>query len=155
MRRSPSARADPDTAADRLLERGVEVAIVKRGGDGVLVAWSTVGRWCRRSRVDVVCGLGAGDAFGGALCHGLLSGWDPRQMVEYANAAGAIVAARLLCSDAMPFDDEVGALLGSVRCALDDATFAELIDVRVHEPRADRHCARRPPPPDLAHASTG
>ncbi len=26
--------------------------------------------------VDVVNGLGAGDAFGGALCHGLLAGWD-------------------------------------------------------------------------------
>ncbi|HEY5874396.1 MAG TPA: 5-dehydro-2-deoxygluconokinase [Ilumatobacteraceae bacterium] len=104
--------ADPDTAADRLLERGAELAIVKRGGDGVLVAWSDGRTVVPAQRVEVVCGLGAGDAFGGALCHGLLSGWDPRQMVEYANAAGAIVASRLLCSDAMPFDDEVGALLG-------------------------------------------
>ena len=28
--------------------------------------------------VEVVNGLGAGDAFGGALCHGLLAGWDLR-----------------------------------------------------------------------------
>ena len=53
-------------------------------------------------RVEVVCGLGAGDAFGGALCHGLLAGWAPAECVRFANAAGAIVASRLLCADAMP-----------------------------------------------------
>jgi 5-dehydro-2-deoxygluconokinase len=104
--------ADPHTAADRLLERGVELAIVKRGADGVLVAWAGGREVVPPRPVTVVCGLGAGDAFGGALCHGLLSGWEPRQIVEYANAAGAIVASRLLCSDAMPSDHEVGALLG-------------------------------------------
>jgi 5-dehydro-2-deoxygluconokinase len=57
--------------------------------------------------VEVVCGLGAGDAFGGALCHGLLSGWDPVRTVRFANAAGAIVASRLLCAPAMPTVAEV------------------------------------------------
>ena len=54
-----------------------------------------------------MCGLGAGDAFGGALIHGLLEGWEPERIVTYANAAGAIVAARLLCSDAMPTVAEI------------------------------------------------
>ena len=62
-------------------------------------------------RVEVVCGLGAGDAFGGALVHGLLAGWEPQRIVEYANAAGAIVAGRLLCADAMPTDAEVLGLM--------------------------------------------
>ena len=60
---------------------------------------------------EVVCGLGAGDAFGGALVHGLLAGWEPQRTVEYANAAGAIVAGRLLCADAMPTDAEVLGLM--------------------------------------------
>ena len=59
--------------------------------------------------VEVVCGLGAGDAFGGALVHGLLSGWDPVRIARYANAAGAIVASRLACADAMPTLDELHA----------------------------------------------
>ena len=42
--------------------------------------------------VEVVNGLGAGDAFGGALCHGLLSGWDLERTMRFCNAAGAIVA---------------------------------------------------------------
>jgi 5-dehydro-2-deoxygluconokinase len=59
----------------------------------------------------VVCGLGAGDAFGGSLCHGLLSGWEPVEIVRRANAAGAIVAGRLMCSDAMPTPTEIDDVL--------------------------------------------
>jgi 5-dehydro-2-deoxygluconokinase len=103
--------SDPDAAADRLLERGVEIAIVKLGGDGVLVATTDRRAVVPPVPVAVVCGLGAGDAFGGALCHGLLSGWDAERAVTYANAAGAIVASRLLCSDAMPTAGEVDARL--------------------------------------------
>jgi 5-dehydro-2-deoxygluconokinase len=103
---------DPDDAVDRLLGRGLGGAIVKLGGDGVLVATADG----RRERVapfpvDVVCGLGAGDAFGGALCHGLLSGWDLSQAAGYGNAAGAIVASRLMCADDMPYEHEIAALL--------------------------------------------
>jgi 5-dehydro-2-deoxygluconokinase len=57
--------------------------------------------------VEVVNGLGAGDAFGGALCHGLLAGWPLEEILQFANAAGAIVATRLECSTAMPDSEEV------------------------------------------------
>jgi 5-dehydro-2-deoxygluconokinase len=99
---------DPDLAADRLLERGLEAAIVKLGGDGVMVALPDGTRQkIAPFPVDVVCGLGAGDAFGGAFCHGLLSGWDLVRTVRYGNAAGAIVASRLTCADAMPTVAEI------------------------------------------------
>ena len=62
--------------------------------------------------VEVVNGLGAGDAFGGALCHGLLAGWEVERIMRFCNAAGALVAARLACADAMPEEHEVDALLG-------------------------------------------
>jgi 5-dehydro-2-deoxygluconokinase len=65
--------------------------------------------------VNVVCGLGAGDAFGGALVHGLLSGWDVPTIGRFASAAGAYVAARLTCADAMPTEDDVNALIDSSR----------------------------------------
>ena len=64
-------------------------------------------------RVPVVCGLGAGEAFGGSLCHGLLSGWDPVEIVTRANAAGAIVAGRLMCCDEMPTPAEIDHLLAT------------------------------------------
>ena len=55
----------------------------------------------------VVNGLGAGDGFGGSLCHGLLADWPLEKTLRYANAAGAIVASRLECSTAMPTPDEI------------------------------------------------
>ncbi len=103
---------DPESAADELLARGVQTAVVKMGGDGVLVAEADGSRQqIAPFPVDVVCGLGAGDAFGGAFCHGLLSGWSVSRCVEYGNAAGAIVAGRLLCADDMPYVAEVDAFL--------------------------------------------
>ena len=102
---------DPHAAATRLLARGVELAIVKLGGDGVLLADSSGERLVSPAPIDVLCGLGAGDAFGGALCHGLLSGWPAERAVAFANAAGGIVASRLLCSQAMPYEGEVQELL--------------------------------------------
>ncbi|MFE0025311.1 5-dehydro-2-deoxygluconokinase [Amycolatopsis sp. NPDC059021] len=103
--------ADPDEAASRMLARGVTLAVIKKGAEGVLVA-TPEGRWTvPPQRVEVVCGLGAGDGFGGALIHGLLSGWDPVRIAGYANAAGALVAARLACADAMPTADEIEELL--------------------------------------------
>jgi 5-dehydro-2-deoxygluconokinase len=103
--------ADPEEAARRLLDRGVEIALVKKGADGVLVATARGMTTVAAQRIEVVCGLGAGDAFGGALIHGLLSGWEPVRCAEYANAAGAIVASRLACADAMPTIDELEAMV--------------------------------------------
>jgi len=103
--------ADPDEAAKRMFDQGVELAIIKLGGDGVRL-YTQDGSWTvPPQRVEVVCGLGAGDAFGGALVHGLLSGWEPERIGRYAFAAGALVAARLACADAMPTIAEIEELL--------------------------------------------
>ncbi|MEO1059782.1 MAG: 5-dehydro-2-deoxygluconokinase [Actinomycetota bacterium] len=106
--------ADPEQAAARMIDRGIELAIVKMGGDGVM-AVSADGRSVvvPPTPVEVVCGLGAGDAFGGSLVHGLLTGAEPEQMMTEANAAGAIVASRLLCSDDMPTLDEIATMLAT------------------------------------------
>jgi len=98
---------DPQRAADALLERGVELAVVKQGPKGVLAATRDERVEVPPFPVDVVNGLGAGDAFGGALCHGLLEGWDLQRVLTFANVAGAIVAGRLECSTAMPTSAEV------------------------------------------------
>ncbi|MEU5436791.1 5-dehydro-2-deoxygluconokinase [Streptomyces sp. NPDC020719] len=103
---------EPYAAARALLAAGVELAVVKQGPKGVL-AMGRDGRAVEVPpvEVEVVNGLGAGDAFGGALCHGLLAGWDTERIARYANAAGAIVASRLACSSAMPFPAEVERVL--------------------------------------------
>ncbi len=102
---------DPHAAAAALHERGVELAVVKLGPDGVLASDGTEVVVVPPVEVDVVNGLGAGDAFGGALCHGLLAEWGLGETIRFANAAGAIVAGRLSCSEAMPTEAEVRAVL--------------------------------------------
>ena len=105
------AERDPARAAAALLAHGVNLAVVKQGPAGVLAADHAGLAAVPPVKVEVVNGLGAGDAFGGALCHGLLAGWDTRSVIRFANAAGAIVAGRLACSDAMPAQAEVDGLL--------------------------------------------
>ncbi|WP_340537279.1 5-dehydro-2-deoxygluconokinase [Nocardioides sp. GXZ039] len=110
--------SDPERAAEALHAAGVRLAIIKQGPGGVLGS--------RRHDdgrieqvvvpavpVDVVNGLGAGDAFGGALVHGLLTGLDLSTTLTLANAAGSYVAARLACADAMPTRAELEAHLAS------------------------------------------
>jgi 5-dehydro-2-deoxygluconokinase len=108
---------DPDAAADALLGLGVELAVVKQGPRGVLGRTGTESVTVAPVPVEVVNGLGAGDAFGGALCHGLLAGWPLERTLRFANAAGAIVASRLACSAAMPYESEVDAVLAGLAAA--------------------------------------
>lgn len=105
--------SDPQRAADALLERGVELAVVKQGPRGVLAKTRDETAEVPPFPVAVVNGLGAGDGFGGALCHGLLSGWGLERTLRFANVAGAIVASRRECSTAMPTTAEVEAAIGA------------------------------------------
>lgn len=102
---------EPERAGKALLERGVKLAIVKQGPKGVLAMTEDETVEVPPVWVDVVNGLGAGDAFGGALCHGLLSDWPLEKVLRFANAAGSVVAGRLECSTAMPTTEEVEAAL--------------------------------------------
>lgn len=105
---------EPMRAGRALLDAGVELAIVKQGPKGVLGMTRDSVIEVPPTPVSVINGLGAGDSFGGAVCHGLLSGWDLEAILRFGNAAGAIVATRRECSTAMPTTDEVQALLREV-----------------------------------------
>ncbi|MER6633312.1 5-dehydro-2-deoxygluconokinase [Streptomyces sp. NPDC000987] len=103
---------EPHACAAALLAAGVELAVVKQGPEGVLaVHRDGTTAEVPPVPVEVANGLGAGDAFGGSLVHGLLSGWALEKTMRYANAAGALVASRPACSSAMPTAAEVGDLL--------------------------------------------
>ncbi len=98
---------EPGAAVAALHDAGVELAVVKQGPAGVMASDGVRTVEVPPLPIDVVNGLGAGDAFGGALCHSLLSHWNLEQSMRFCNAAGAIVASRLACADAMPTAAEV------------------------------------------------
>jgi 5-dehydro-2-deoxygluconokinase len=106
---------DPWDGSEALLELGVELAIVKRGPEGVLARTRDEVVEVEPIRLEVVNGLGAGDAFGGALAYGLLAGEDTELVVRRANAAGALVASRLACADDMPYLPELEAMTEGAR----------------------------------------
>jgi 5-dehydro-2-deoxygluconokinase len=96
-----------ETAGDA----SVDFMIRKRGPRGVFAQRGDERAEVPPVPVEVVNGLGAGDAFGGALCHGLLADWPLERTMRFCNAAGAVVASRLACADAMTSEDEVEAKL--------------------------------------------
>jgi len=102
---------EPAAVVEAARALGVELTIIKQGPKGVLAADVSGTVEVPPVPVEVVNGLGAGDAFGGALCHGLLAGWDLERTMRFCNAAGALVASRLACADAMPEESEVTALI--------------------------------------------
>lgn len=114
-----------DEQADRLLEAGVRLAVVKQGSEGVMAATAEERVTSKPIQVETVNGLGAGDSFGGALCHGLLSGWPLEQVLDFANAAGAHVAGEIACSEAMPTSARIYQMLRDAGRAVPDQPPAE------------------------------
>jgi 5-dehydro-2-deoxygluconokinase len=103
---------DPLEASEALLDLGVGLAIVKRGPNGVLARTHAGVVELDPVRLEVRNGLGAGDAFGGALAYALIADWDTDRALRLANAAGALVASRLACADDMPTLSELEPLVG-------------------------------------------
>ena len=85
-----------------VLKRGERGATVFEGGEETDVPGFPV---------EVVNGLGAGDAFAAALGQGLLNGLPLAEAVRRGTVAGALVASQLACSEAMPRLVEIEAAL--------------------------------------------
>jgi 5-dehydro-2-deoxygluconokinase len=100
-------------SVDALLAAGVRRLIVKRGERGCTVIEDGETVDVPGFPVEVVNGLGAGDAFAAAVGHALLRGLPLREAVRRGNMAGAIVASRLACSEAMPTLDELESALAA------------------------------------------
>ena len=82
--------------------RDVPRLVLKRGESGATIYEGGEETDVPGFPVDVVNGLGAGDAFAAAVGHGLLRGLSLVEAVRRGTAAGALVAAQLACSEAMP-----------------------------------------------------
>ena len=93
------------------LDERPERLVLKRGGRGATVFDRDDEIDIPVHPVEVVNGLGAGDAFAAALGHALLRGLSLVEGVRRGSVAGALVAAQLACSEAMPTLDELEAAL--------------------------------------------
>ena len=108
--------SDEEFAAARIdvrdaLALGPSLIALKHGSAGASAVSAEGRQVIPGIAVDVVCGLGSGDAFTAAFGAGLLRGLAPVAAIERGNAAGAVVATRLMCSSAMPVPAEIDDLL--------------------------------------------
>ena len=101
---------EEEVAAASLAERPKRL-VLKRGGAGSRVYDGNEETEVPAHPVEVVNGLGAGDAFAAALGQALLRGVSLVDGVRRGSVAGALVAAQLACSEAMPTLDELEAAL--------------------------------------------
>jgi 5-dehydro-2-deoxygluconokinase len=98
-----------DAAA--LLDLGVHTLVLKRGERGALLFHEGRELDVPGHPVEVVNGLGAGDAFVAAFVQSLHAALPLEEAVRRGSVAGAIVASRLACSEAMPRLEELEAEL--------------------------------------------
>ncbi|HXF38033.1 MAG TPA: 5-dehydro-2-deoxygluconokinase [Actinomycetota bacterium] len=103
---------DERGAAQRILDLGPSLVVAKRGSDGCALHDAHGVRAIPGFPAEVVNGLGAGDAFAAAFCYGLLRGLDAAEAARLGNAAGALVAAEIPCSAAMPDLDRIVRVTG-------------------------------------------
>ena len=101
--RAATGATDPREGIKTLRAVGPRILVLKRGGEGAVLFDNERVLAVPPVKMDVVNGLGAGDAFLAALAHGVLRGLDLDIAVRRANWAGAFVATQIPCSEAMPF----------------------------------------------------
>jgi 5-dehydro-2-deoxygluconokinase len=101
--RAATGTDDATLGVKQLLATGIKVAVLKRGGNGTMLFEGDRMIEIAPVKVEVVNGLGAGDAFLAALTQGLICDIPIETAVRRANWAGAWVAGQLPCSEAMPY----------------------------------------------------
>jgi ribokinase len=104
-------RASARRAAQRLLQRGVELVAVQAGSDGNLLVWPDGELWLPKLRVKTIDATGAGDAFAAALAVAFAEGQSIPDAGSFANGAAALTTTRLGAQPALPRRDELMALL--------------------------------------------
>ncbi len=105
-------RTSAAQAAEQLLARGVGIAVVKLGAQGVYFANADGGDFVTPFQVDAIDSVAAGDAFNGALAVSLAEGATLEQSVRMAAASGALAVTKSGAQDSMPYRKEVEGLVG-------------------------------------------
>ncbi|MBD2111770.1 MULTISPECIES: ribokinase [Cyanophyceae] len=97
-------------AAQQLVQRGVAIAIVKLGDQGVVVAENHRTFHQPALPVNVVDTVAAGDAFNGGLAVALAEAMDLEEAVQFANAVAAAAVMVPGAQPSMPERSQVAAL---------------------------------------------
>lgn len=103
--------ADARRAAEVFLKKGVKSVVITMGALGVFVTDGKRSEMLPRITVEAVDTTGAGDAFNGGFVTALSEDRDLFAAARFGNATGALSVTRLGTAPAMPFREEIDALV--------------------------------------------
>jgi ribokinase len=93
---------DIEKMADQLLGRGTKNVVITLGPRGLFFQNETETIWMKAFGVNVVDTTAAGDAFMGALACGLSDNKPIREILKFANGAGALATTKLGAQPSLP-----------------------------------------------------
>jgi ribokinase len=108
----PLNNQDASRAAQILLDRGVNTAIIKMGAQGAYFENNLTSGFIPPFPIQPVDSVAAGDAFNGGLAVALFGGKSLEEAVRWGAAAGAIACTRKGAIPSMPHREELESLLG-------------------------------------------
>lgn len=109
----PQSVEDCSKAAQFLLARGVQTAVIKMGAQGVFFQSQQSSGFIQPFPVKAIDSVAAGDAFNGGLAVALFEGKPLEEAVRWGAAAGALACTRKGAIPSMPRRDELESLLGA------------------------------------------
>lgn len=86
--------SDPLQVADKLLEQGVQIALITLASEGSLVVTRREVLRIYAPKVTAVDGCGAGATFSAGFIHGHLKGWNLEKCARFASAAASLKVTR-------------------------------------------------------------
>lgn len=110
---------DEDSAA-YWLAKGNRVVIIKHGKRGS-TAYTAEGSYAIKPfPVEALKGFGGGDGYASAFLHGLMSGWDIMDSLEFGSASAAMLVASHACSQDMPTEEAIRAFIAEKKAKYGD-----------------------------------
>ena len=108
---SPNSPQNIAKAADKLLQKGAQNAIITLGAQGAFLATPDQTLHIPAFKATSIDTTGAGDAFNGALACALSENQSLETAIRFACAAGALTVGKAGAQPAIPTRDQIDALL--------------------------------------------
>jgi ribokinase len=100
--------------AEKFLDQGVKNVVITLGSKGLFFKNRSEEIWMNAFRVNVIDTTAAGDAFLGALASGLSENKPIREVLRFANGAGALATTKLGAQPSLPLKKDLNRFLSNV-----------------------------------------
>ena len=100
--------------AEKFLDQGVKNVVITLGSKGLFFKNRSEEVWMNAFKVNVIDTTAAGDAFLGALASGLSENKPIREVLRFANGAGALATTKLGAQPSLPLKKDLNRFLSNV-----------------------------------------